>query len=59
LVQFIQAYLQKNENRPLNFTFPYEDDVLSLNNCKVDDFVFHIYPIELEIKDTKDSSRSA
>jgi hypothetical protein len=54
-IQFIQAYLQKNENKlatPLNFTFPYEDDILSLNNCKLGDSVYHIYPIEFEIKDT-------
>ena len=32
---------RKNENklaRPLNFTFPNKDDVLSLNNCKFGDF---------------------
>jgi hypothetical protein len=38
-----------------NFTFRYEDDVLSLNNS-----VDRIYPIENEIKDTteRDSSGS-
>jgi hypothetical protein len=39
----------KNENKlttPLNVTFLYEDDVLSLNNCKFGDFFYHIYPIE-------------
>ena len=38
---FIQAYLQKKENklaRPLNITIPYEDAVMSLNNCKFCDF---------------------
>jgi hypothetical protein len=35
------------------------DDVLPLNNCKFGDFVDRIYPIELEIKDTTDTSRSA
>jgi hypothetical protein len=34
------------------------DDVLSLNNCKFGDFVDHIYPMELEIKDTIDTDRS-
>ena len=34
----------------------YIDDVLSLNNSKFDDFVDRIYPIELEIKDTIDTS---
>ena len=61
---FIQVYLLKNENklvRPLNFTFSYEDDFLSLNNCKFGDFFiyYHIYLIELEIKNTTDTSRSA
>jgi len=49
---FIQAYLQKTENklaRPLNFTFPYEDDVLSLNNCKFGDF-FLVTSIQLSLK---------
>jgi hypothetical protein len=34
-------------------------DVLSLNNSRFGDFVDHIYPIELEIKDTTDTDRSA
>jgi hypothetical protein len=43
----------KNKNfKPLNCNNRY-------NNCKFHYFVYHIYPIELEIKDTKDSSRSA
>jgi hypothetical protein len=40
-------------------TFRYIDDVLSLNNFSFGDFVDRIYPIELEIKDTKDTDRSA
>jgi hypothetical protein len=35
------------------------DDVLSLNNFRFGDFVDRIYPIELEIKDTTDTYRSA
>ena len=34
------------------------DYVLSLNNSKFADYVDRIYPIELEIKDTKDTARS-
>ena len=59
---FIQGLLKKNEKKPprsLNFTFPYIDDVLSLNNSTFGDFVVRIYPIELEIKDTTDTDRSA
>ena len=35
------------------------DDILSLNNSKFGDFVECIYPIELKIKDTTDTTRSA
>jgi hypothetical protein len=35
------------------------DDVLSLNNFRFGDFVDRIYPIELEIKDTTNTYRSA
>ena len=59
---FIQGLLEKNEKKPVrsfNFTFRYIDDVLSLNNSRFGDFVDRIYPIELEIKDTTDTDRSA
>jgi hypothetical protein len=39
--------------------FRYIDDVLSLNNSRFGDFVDRIYPIELEIKDTTNTDRSA
>ena len=42
-----------------HFTYRYIDDVLSLNNSRFGDFVDRIYPIELEIKDTTDTDRSA
>ena len=59
---FIQRLLSKNEkklDRSFNFTFRYIDDVLSLNNSRFGDFVDRIYPIELEIKDTTETDRSA
>jgi hypothetical protein len=59
---FIQGLLKKNEKklaRSFNFTFRYINDVLSLNNSRFGDFVDRIYPIELEIKDTTDTDRSA
>ena len=59
---FIQGLLKKNEKRlvrSFNFTFRYIDDVLSLSNSRFGDFVDRIYPIELEIKDTTDTDRSA
>ena len=39
--------------------FRYIDDVLSLNNSKLCDFVYRIYPTVLEIKDTTNTDRSA
>jgi hypothetical protein len=42
-----------------HFTFRYIDDFLSLNNSRFGDFVDRIYHIELEIKDTTDTDRSA
>jgi hypothetical protein len=59
---FIQRLLKKNEKKlawSFNLTFRYIDDVLSLNNSRFGDFVDRIYPIELEIKDTTDTDRSA
>ena len=59
---FIQGLLQKNEKklaRSFNFTFRYIDDVLTLNDARFGDFLDRIYPIELEIKDTTDTDRSA
>ena len=59
---FIQGFLKKSEKklaRSFNFTFRYIDDVLSLNNSRFGDFVDRIYPIELEVKDTKVTEMSA
>ena len=59
---FIQELLQNKDKKlaiSFNFTFRYIDDVLSLNNPKFGDYVDRIYPIELEIKDTTDTARSA
>ena len=55
---FIQGLLKKNEKklvRSSSFTVRQIDDVLSLNNFRVGDFVDRIYPTELEIKDTTDT----
>jgi hypothetical protein len=59
---FIQGHLKNREKklaRSFNFIFRYIDDVLSLNNSRFGDCVDRIYPIELEIKNTPDSDRSA
>ena len=39
--------------------FRYLDDVLSLNNSKLGDFVDRVYLTERKIKDTTDTVRSA
>jgi hypothetical protein len=49
---FIHGLLKKNGKkltRYFNFTLRYIDDLLSLNNSKLGDFVDCIYPIELDI----------
>ena len=59
---FIQGLLkicEKNVAISLNFTLRYIDDVLSLNNYQLGDFVDRIYPIEIEINDTTNTARSA
>ena len=59
---FIQGPLKKNEKtlaRSFNFTFRYIDDDLSLNNSTIAAFVYRIYLIELEIKDTTNTDRYA
>ena len=37
-----------------NFTYRYIDGVFSLNNYKFSDYVYDIYPVEFEIKETAD-----
>ena len=58
----MQELLRKKDKKlAISFksTFRYIDDVLSLNNSKFGDYVERIYPIELEIKDTTDTVKSA
>ena len=60
--EFIQGLLQKKQKKlaqSFNFSFRYIDDVLSLNNPQFKDYLHLIYPKELEIKDTTDTSKSA
>ena len=50
-VDFIQWPLKENEKklaRSFNFTFRYIDDVLSLNNSRLGDFVDCFYHIKIE-----------
>jgi hypothetical protein len=55
----IQGLLNKNDFFPSNFMYRYIDDVLSLSNSRFGYFSDHIYPIELEIKDTTDTQKCA
>ena len=58
----MQELVRKKDKKlaiSFNSTFRYIDDVLSLNNSKFGDYVDRIHPIELEIKDTTDTVKSA
>ena len=48
-----------HEARSFNFTYRYIDDVLSINNSRFAEFLPLIYPPELEVKETTDTSSSA
>jgi hypothetical protein len=57
-----QGLLKKNEKTfvpSLNFTLHYTDDVISLYNSMLCDFIVRIYPIELVINDIPYTDRSA
>ena len=59
--EFFQTLLKQKDKKlaqSFNFTFRYIDDVLSLSNSKFGDYLHLIYPPELEIKDTTESSNS-
>jgi hypothetical protein len=60
--EFIQKLLHEKKKYldvAFNSTFRYIDDVLSINNNQFHSYVDSIYPSELEIKDTTQSSTSA
>ena len=55
--EFIQTLIRSGKRhlaKSFNFTYRYIDDVFSLNNHKFSDYVYDIYPVELEIKETTD-----
>jgi hypothetical protein len=55
--EFIQKLIQeKNKSLAFNSIFGFTDDVSSINNEQVHSYVDFIYPDELEIKDTTESS---
>ena len=59
---FIQSLLstgKKHLASRFNFTYRYIDDVLSINNPEFEHYLGQMYPAELEIKDTTESTTSA
>ena len=58
-VQYLLISKQKRLAQQFNFTYRYIDDVLSLNNSKFSEYLEFIYPRELEIKETTETTSSA
>ena len=59
---FIQSVLsagKKHLASRFNLTYRYIDDVLSINNPEFENYLGKMYPTELEIKDTTESTTSA
>ena len=59
---FIQSMLsagKKHLASRFNFTYRYIDDILSINNPEFENYLGQIYPADLEIKDTTESTTSA
>ena len=60
--EFVQSLLtagKKHLAQQFNFTYRYEDDVLSLKNTKIAEYLEFIYPRELEIKETTETAASS
>ena len=60
--EFIQSLLSTGRKQfasRFNFTYRYIDDVLSINNPEFENYLGQRYPVELEIKDTTESTTSA
>ena len=58
-LQNLVKYMKIHEARAFNFTYRYIDDVLSINNPRIAEFLPLIYTPELEIKETTDTASSA
>ena len=59
--EFVQSLLKvgkKHLVHQFNFTYRHIDDVLSLNNTKIAEYLEFIYPRELEIKETTETTAS-
>ena len=59
LIQSLLSTGKKHLASRLNLTYRYIDDVLSINNPEFENYLGNMYPAELEIKDTTESTTSA
>ena len=58
-IQYLPSTGKEQLAYRFNFTYRYIDDVFSINNPEFDNYLSQMYPAELEIKDTTDSTTSA
>ena len=62
VAEFVLSLLQADKKhlaQQFNFTYRYIDDVLSLKNTKLAEYLEFIYPRELEIKETTETAASS
>ena len=59
LIQSLLSTGKKHLASQFNLTYRYIDDVLSINNPEFENYLGQMYPAELEIKDTTESTTSA
>ena len=60
--EFIQSLLSTGKKElasRFNLTYRYIDDVLQINNPEFENYLGHVYPAKLEIKDSTKSTTSA
>ena len=58
-IQYLLSAEKKQLASRLNLTYRYIDDVLSINYPEFEHYLGQMYPAELEIKDTTESTTSA
>ena len=58
-IQSLLSTVKKHLASRFNPTYRYIDDVLSINNPEFENYLGQMYPAELEIKDTTESTTSA
>ena len=59
IIQSLLSTGRKQLASRFNFTYRHIDDVLSVKNPELDNYLGQMYPVELEIKDTTESNTSA